>query len=213
MILDQKKTTIGYRCPECTGAVLSGVGTFALAGDLFRLKCPCGESEMTVELSSSGKVRLCVPCLFCPKPHHYTLSRENFFAGELIAFSCGVTGIDVAFIGNEEDVKSALGEQEETLKEIMEENGVSDIHVFRPDEDYEDPMVHDVVRFMLSELDEDKKIKCFCQEIGEIPLYDFQVLKGRARVFCEVCGAQTFIPLESVSDAQEFLNIDTLTLN
>ena len=37
MVLQQKQTTVAYRCPECGSIVLSLVGVFALSADMIRL--------------------------------------------------------------------------------------------------------------------------------------------------------------------------------
>ena len=48
MILDEKKTTVAYRCPGCGAMVRSMIGAFTLSADMMRLKCPCGESAVRV---------------------------------------------------------------------------------------------------------------------------------------------------------------------
>ena len=54
MILEEKKTTVAYRCPKCGGGIMSVVGFFKLAADMVKLKCDCGESEMTVVYSKDS---------------------------------------------------------------------------------------------------------------------------------------------------------------
>ena len=76
MIIDQKKTTLAYRCPHCGAVPTSMVGAFSLSGDLFKLKCSCGNSHLTVEKTNDDKLRLTVPCVVCPQPHTY-----GFFVG------------------------------------------------------------------------------------------------------------------------------------
>ena len=72
MILEPKKTTVAYRCPECGAGVLSVVDIFALSANRVKLKCDCGKSEMDVVIQSDDKIRLTVPCIFCRKPHVFT---------------------------------------------------------------------------------------------------------------------------------------------
>ena len=69
MILEPKQTTVAYRCPHCGAGVMSLVGVFALSAEMLKLKCSCGESEMTIVKTSDGKIRFTVPCLLCPNPH------------------------------------------------------------------------------------------------------------------------------------------------
>ena len=66
MVLNQKETTVAYRCPECGASVMSMVGVFTLTADMIRLKCPCGGSELEIVYTRDKKVRLNVPCFLCP---------------------------------------------------------------------------------------------------------------------------------------------------
>ena len=108
MILDQKKTTLAYRCPACGGVPTSMVGAFSLSGNLFKLKCTCGESNITVEKTHEDKIRLTVPCLVCPTPHTYLLSKNVFFGSDIFVIPCSVCGVDICFIGKENEVSSAV---------------------------------------------------------------------------------------------------------
>ena len=46
MILEPKNIDIAYRCDECGGTVRTVVGALALSGDMLKLKCDCGGSEI-----------------------------------------------------------------------------------------------------------------------------------------------------------------------
>ena len=87
MILGSKETTIAYRCPNCGKMVFSVVGVFTLSGDLLKLKCGCGESEMVIQYTSDRKLRLTVPCIVCSSPHTYLISSKNFFSEDVFHFS------------------------------------------------------------------------------------------------------------------------------
>ncbi|MBQ3017552.1 MAG: hypothetical protein IJD89_01280, partial [Clostridia bacterium] len=108
MIIDQKKTTLAYRCPHCGSVPTSMVGAFSLSGDLFKLKCSCGHSHLTVEKTREDKLRLTVPCLVCPQPHSYILSKNVFFGSDIFVIPCSLCGIDICFIGKEREVASAV---------------------------------------------------------------------------------------------------------
>ena len=83
MVLTPKQTTIAYRCPRCGAGIMSAVGFFALSGDMLKLKCDCGESELVIQHARDGKIRLTVPCILCTKPHQYTVTSSLFFGREL----------------------------------------------------------------------------------------------------------------------------------
>ncbi len=215
MILTDKKTTVAYRCPCCGQAVFSVVGVFTLTADMLKLKCQCGGSDMTITRTGDDKIRLTLPCLVCPKPHSYLLSRDIFFSGDLFVIPCSYSGIDIAFMGSSEKVSAAVEEQAKILNNILEENGLDSFERLKQDERSEEQeysQLEDLVRFMLCELDDEGKIECYCKEEGEIPYYGFQILSERVRVFCECCNADAEIPIGSVSDTDAFLSLKELKL-
>ena len=57
MIVQEKETTVAYRCPECGCGVMSLVGAFRLRADRLTLKCDSGTSEMNIIRSKDGRVR------------------------------------------------------------------------------------------------------------------------------------------------------------
>lgn len=215
MILQEKKATVAYRCPVCGKAVLSMVGVFSLSADMLKLKCECGGSEMVITNSTDGKVRLSVPCIVCPRPHNYLISKNVLFSGNIFVIPCSYSAIDIAFLGDPEKVSDALELQAQELNRIMEENGLDSFERLKEDEKWDETQysqVEDVIRFMLCELDDEGKISCHCKETGDIPYYNFQVLSERVRIFCECCHGEKELPLGSLTDAERFLSLDSLEL-
>lgn len=121
MILNEKKTTVAYRCPECGAIVRSMVGVFTLTADMMRLKCPCGGSDITIVYTNDDKVRITVPCFVCPSPHTFNVSSQAFFSRELLTLPCAYSGLDVCFIGDEEHVIAATEEADRELEEMLGE--------------------------------------------------------------------------------------------
>ena len=191
------------------------VGVFALSGDMIKLKCDCGHSELLIQKCGDGKIRLTVPCMFCPKPHNYLLSEGTLFKEGLFTLPCALSGMDVLYIGKEEQVKRALEESDKLLDSMLDEEEkeqLTALHRKGGEEEGYDPAVEHVMRFLLCELEDEKKISCFCDGKEEIPLYDFQVLSERVRVFCHCCNAETYLPLRSEADAEDIVKIDALEL-
>ena len=83
--------------------MVSPVGAFALTGDMFRLKCPCGGSALEIQLGKE-KVRLVVPCVACPPPHHYNMSRQLFFPGHFPLPA--LTSVGCAFISSRQSARA-----------------------------------------------------------------------------------------------------------
>jgi predicted RNA-binding Zn-ribbon protein involved in translation (DUF1610 family) len=214
MILESKNTTIAFRCPICGQAILSGLNLFRLSGDMLRLKCPDCDTALTVNRTNDGKFRLSVPCMFCPKPHSFVVSSDALFNKELFSLPCGLSGMDLLYMGTEEQVTAALEEGDRLLDEMLDDSEKEQLSALHQGENEEspDPGVEHVVRFLLCELEEEKKISCFCDGKEELPLYDFQILSERVRVFCHCCNAECYLPLRSEADAEDFIRMDALEL-
>ncbi len=212
MVLDKKETTVAYRCPQCGGWVASIVGIFSLSADMLRLKCPCGESEMTMVYTSDKKVRLTVPCFLCPKPHNYVVSSSAFFDKDLLAFPCAYSGIDIALLGKSEAVLEAEKESDEILGGLIEDaGGISPFGRKQETEEvFTDPQILEIVNFVIRDLDEAGEIKCRCPEYEGN--YTVEVTDDGVWVKCESCGAKKLIPVTSTISAQAFLNCDRLEL-
>lgn len=210
MILDQKQTTLAYRCPACGGVTTSMVGAFSLSGNLFRLKCGCHESSMTVEKTADGKMSLTVPCLACNTTHSYTVSSSVFFKSDIFVIPCSLSGIDICFIGKQDEVEKAIAHSNEELLAML---GEEDINALKNEEkdrhELCDPQILDIVRFVINELNEDEAIYCNCRGKADIccDIYDDHVT-----VRCIKCGAKADIPTTSTIKAHEFLEADKLIL-
>ncbi len=205
---------IAYRCPDCGSAVIGIIGRFALAANMLRVKCSCG-SEHTLDINIAGgeKVRLSVPCLFCRQNHSFVVNESLFFDKDRFLLNCPYSGMDIAFIGDEETVRAELnrtGEELEALMKNLEAEELSDIQPqdMGEDEILPDPAVYDTLRFVVKDLEEEGHLKCPC---GNGP-YDLRFTYGGLQVWCESCGASHDFKVGSPTIAEEFLTLDELIL-
>lgn len=212
MILNPKESLIAYRCPHCGSTVMSMVGTFALSGDLIKLKCDCKESELIISYTKDDKIRLTVPCLACENPHNYTISASAFFEKDLLELSCKAFGLPICFSGNKDKVFEAIEKADKELEELMGGYSLDDIGKIsgNPEGSISDAQISDIVRFMLIEMDDENAIVCKCKhEEGE---YDFSISHNKVEVFCTKCGAKETFDLSSTQKASDFLAMDELIL-
>ncbi|MBQ8383394.1 MAG: hypothetical protein IJX47_09345 [Clostridia bacterium] len=219
MTSTEKDTIIAYRCPRCGAGVLSVPGIFSLTGDLLKLKCACGESELNIERQSDGKLRLAVPCIVCAKPHVFVLAQNSFSrrTGGVFRLPCPYTGLDLCFVGGKDAVQDAIQEADDDLLALMREAGLEDIEQLHAGDEMleareQDPQVADIVRYALRELDDEGKITCNCQN-NAIADYKFRLHDGEVTVWCEECGASVTLPLAGVTMAEDFLQRDSLELS
>lgn len=234
MILNEKRTTVAYRCPDCGGGVLSAVGLFKLSADLVKLKCTCGKSELRIFYNRDDTVRLQVPCMICSTPHTFTIRTNVFFSDELFVLPCPYSDINICFTGEMNLVKAELARTELMLMDLLEEHGITDFSALHGDEEtLGDPQVRDIVLFVINDMDEEGKIYCRChpadgsEEGSEHPSaensedrspsrsesrYEAEITKDGILVTCRECGASRLIPTDSSLSAHAFLNSDSLYL-
>ena len=221
MILNEKKTTVAYRCPKCGAGVMSVVGLFGLNSHMVKLKCDCGGSEMTMVMGSDKKVRFTVPCIFCPNPHNFTISSNLFFNKDLFVLPCPYSDMNIAMIGEINHVRAELSRSELELLDLFEKSGLGGLEGLASFEQSNreaglgDPQVLDIIKYVITELDEEGRISCKCER-GEDEEsegdYEIEVLEEAVRVSCKRCGASKTIPTNSLIAANDFLNIDSLEL-
>jgi len=216
MILNQKQTTIAYRCPHCGSTVRSMIGVFGLSADMLRLKCPCGESELSVVYTNDKKIRLTVPCFLCPTPHSFLVSSQLFFSSELLAFPCAYSGINICFAGKEDALDGALADSDAELSELLGETSLTDFsHKMSADtgrrEDlFSDPQILDIVMYVIRDLEQEGEITCNCPDRhGE---YEVDILDDCVRITCKNCRAKADIPAGSTISANAFLHCTHIDL-
>lgn len=210
MVIESKSSTVAYRCPCCGAGVMSVVDMFRLSGDMLKLKCDCGGSEMTL-VRGDGKIRFTVPCILCPNPHSFTVSEKLFFGKELFVLPCPYSDINIAMMGETNHVKAELSRTELELLDLLEKSGIESFDALHGEQFLTDPQVLEIVTYMIKELDEEGKIYCRCGD-GEEGDYEIELRKEGLLISCKKCGASTTVSTSSLIDAHEFLNADSLTL-
>ena len=232
-------TAVCYRCPECGGMVISPVGAFSLSGDMFRLKCPCGRSSMTVHQNRES-VRITAPCVTCGGSHVYNLSREVFYGRDLLVLSCGLSGAEIVFIGERGRILGAYREASVKLAEMIgvdpseidfsddevrtamhPETGGNDEDMDSVWEDEDSAPVRrepenagfeTALRTSLAILADEGRIKCLCSDPKNMDIiYDFT--DRGALIKCASCGAQKEIEVTGEAAAERLAEEDEIVLD
>jgi hypothetical protein len=137
------------------------------------------------------------------------LSKNVFFNSDIFVIPCSLCGIDICFIGHEREVSDAIARSNEEILAALGENSIDSLRQ-RDEEDYTDPAVFDMITFVISDLADEGKISCRCPDgHGE---YLATILKNSVKVECKNCGASHEIIARGVSDGEEFLKTESLTL-
>ena len=213
MVLQPKQRNIAYRCPGCGSAIIGIVGKFALHANMLRLKCSCKDEQSLDITLKDGKVRLSVPCLFCRQNHSYVVSESLFFDNDRFLLNCPYSNMDIAFIGDEDVVNQELSRTEAELNMLMKNLEAEELSDIQPEDMPEaeilpDPAVYDTLRFVVKDLEADGRLNCPC---GEGP-YDLRFTDSGMQVWCESCGASYDFNATSPTMAEEYLDLDEITL-
>ena len=208
-----RRTQIAYRCPDCATATVGFLGGLSAVSDMLRLKCSCGESALDIKKQSDGKVNLSVPCVYCKSNHSFVVAAEIIGRDEPAKFSCPYSGMGIAFIGDEESVAKEIDNSAEELSRIMtslEAETVSDIQPQDVGEDSmpPDPAIYDTLNFVLRDLEAEHAVHCPCDNGS----YDLRLTDDGMQVWCKNCGATYDFYARSVSVAEEYLTLDSITL-
>ena len=192
---------------------MSLVGIFALSGDMIKLKCPCGKSELQVTYTKDRKIRLTVPCLICPTPHNYLLGDNIFFEKDLFTLPCAFSGVNMCYIGSQKQVLEAMKATERELIEMLGESNLDDFDELRASNTrvLTDPQILDIIIYVIRDLESEGCIKCRCLDRTET-VYEIAVADTYVQVSCPKCGASKRIPTDSLISATNFLHCDSLEL-
>lgn len=222
MILNSKESTVAYRCPKCGKMVFSVVGVFTLSGDMFKLKCGCGESEMTMKYTKDRKVQLTVPCIICSSPHTFTVSTTNFFSDDVFCLPCPYADVDICIAGEQNAVIKACEKADESFLNLLKGAGVESFDDFiaakeeddsyHENQDIPDPEMQMMAHLMLCELEDDECITCKCGHHGH---YEFKFVGSRfdnILIYCTECSASVSIPLTDPVAIDDFLHANELVL-
>ena len=74
-MLEEAKRTLAYVCPVCGKSVIMERTAFQLAATVNHLPCPCGKSELVIEMMGD-QCHMLVPCVFCGKDHKVSCSTK-----------------------------------------------------------------------------------------------------------------------------------------
>ena len=198
-----------FRCPYCGCVISANVNIFMLAGG-FKLECiECHKSALELSLSKDGSVRLLVPCLVCPHPHPYTVSKEVFFENDIFLLSCSYSGLDICFIGDEDKVEEELDRTGALIRELLADAKDDEAAAVQSDMLTADTNVIREILFALEGLSNAKKITC-----GECGSHAAKVLidYDSVHVVCKVCGKEKVLSARNKFDSSAAIDLEELVL-
>ncbi len=210
--MNNKQTMIAYRCTYCGSVIWTNISE-SMLDKPFKLPCvECKKSTLELEKTPDAKIKLTVPCLMCPHPHPYTISEEMFFSRSVYTFPCSFTGLDICFIGTDEDaVDEEIDATAALIREMISDEDASNDSDKRKNAGMmvADTSVMREVLFAIGKLDEEKKISCKCGSKAVKVLIDYD----KANVVCKVCANSTHIPARTRFDANNAIDLDEIFIS
>lgn len=203
----KNKTRVAYRCPYC-GAVITFDVTRERLKNRFNLTCiQCHKSQMEISLLPGDIVSLTVPCLMCPHSHPFKISAEMFFSKDIYTFPCSFSGLDICFIGQDEElVDDEIDSSGALIRTMIEETKEEDSNAKDANAMVADTAVMREVLFAIGQLDADKKINCKCGSKSVKVIIDYDV----AVIACKVCGNKTELKARTRFDANAAIDLEQI---
>ena len=200
-MLEEAKRTLAYVCPVCGKPVVMERTAFQLAATVNHLPCPCGKSELVIEMAGE-QCHMLVPCIFCGKDHKVTCSTKALLHERALAFSCAASGLDCLYVGEEEPVFQAMERLEEAVDRLMLESQAQEKGAFL------DELVMGEVLGEVKEIAARGEISCTCGS------KDYGVKVGYAAVelICARCGGTLRLPAVTADDIEDICCKTKLTI-
>ncbi len=195
----ENKRFIAYLCPRCRRTVLVERSPFQLVAAPSRIPCPCGKSAVTIEPGEQG-CAVTVPCPACGKEHTVTCSTRALLEQRCLAFSCGASGVNCCFIGEEGAVVAAARRLEQTLDALPErqERGA-----------FLNPVIMEEVLSELKDIAQRDGISCTCGS----RTWSLQVNYSSVDLTCAQCGGVLRLGAATDEDLEDLCCCHSLSIH
>ena len=191
-MLDEAKRTLAYLCPVCGKSVIMERTAFQLAASVNHLPCPCGKSELVIEMMGD-QCYVLVPCVFRGKDHKVSCSTKALLHEKTLAFSCAASGLDCLYVGEEEPVFHAMERLEEAVDRLIMESKAEEKGAFL------DEIVMGEVLGEVRDIAERGAISCTCGSTD----YGIKVGYSAVELVCARCGGILRLPAVTADDIED----------
>gem|GEM_PF-7060208 len=199
MLISMHKV-IGIKCQTCNSNMYTDLNPFKL-NNKFVVACDvCEEEFVTIYKNKQNNYTILIKCFICEEIHRYEISYSSFWKDEVFALGCHASGIDICFIGEMDQVNSAMGKLDDHLESMIED--VDDIAYSNMNERTE--LALNVIESMVKE----HNILCLC---GNLEL-EATLKKDGILISCGGCGASEFLKTESQEDIDKLIKRKTIVL-
>ena len=196
--------TLAFLCPKCRQPVIADRTVFSLCAARTEIPCPCGGSKLEIDPLETG-VNLTVPCVFCQKEHRVTVPMQSFLHERTLGLSCGASGLDCCYVGEEGPVYAAVMRLEEALDRLPQEA--------QGQEDEKAPFLNELVMHeVLEELRDIAArggVSCTCGSHQ----WSLRIHYASLELVCAICGGKLRIPAATQEDLTDLCCKSTLLIH
>lgn len=198
-MIKEFKKSLGYICPGCSTISVVNKNLFDFSGTApVPLFCGthCGEECVSV-LPKKDKYAITINCPMCDESHIFNIRKITFWQSKFFVMHCPETGIGILFIGDHDDVKREIDEQEEMFVKMNEEFAISE----------ELTLIFDTVE-RINEIAKDGNVSCSCGSSA----ISIEIDNEKITLRCRDCGRKKDIPATAES-LESLLNASAIVLD
>lgn len=199
-MLINTNTAFAIRCDICGRLKLHDISLFDICktGEI-EFKCLCGQPNAIIKTKNYKSFIMEIPCFACQDTHVFKYSLKQLVKGNIVT-RCIETGMEISFIGNNEDINQLMDKYERDSKNILNELGFYDyFHNF------------DIAMQCLTkvkELSDRRMVNCDCGNSN----IDVELFPDRIELKCNQCESVQIIYAENEEDLKNIIKRQNITM-
>ncbi|RKD33524.1 hypothetical protein [Thermohalobacter berrensis] len=200
MLVDTK-ITIAIPCESCDNIKIYEISLFNFVNTKnIEFKCDCGEANAVIKTEDYKMFWANISCAVCQDVHVYKYKLSQLIKGNIV-IRCIDTGIEICFIGKNEDVEDLIEKYEKKSEEMLKDLGFYDFF-----KDF-DAMMNALT--ILRNMDREDRIYCDCGN-DDIKL---ELFTDSVEFRCPICNSVMMISVENRDDVEALMEKEEIVLH
>lgn len=193
---------LAMRCPECGKLDYHKLSRFDFGlRKKVEVTCKCGFVKLVVNTKDRKNYVLQVPCVVCESKHLRSISARRFWSGEVNYLFCQETGLELGYLGPDEEVRELAEAQEESIESLAGDFDGEDRYFNNSEIMYE-------VLNCLHDIAEQGSLYCQCGNLD----VEVDIFPDRLELHCKECDSINIIYAETEDDLRVIKGVDTIEL-
>lgn len=193
---------LAMRCPECGKLDYHKLSRFEFGRrKKVEVACRCGFIKLVVNTKDRKDYMLQVPCVVCESKHLRSISARRFWSGEVNYLFCQETGLELGYLGPEEEVRQLAEAQEESIESLAGDFEGEDRYFNNSEIMYE-------VLNCLHDIAEQGSLYCQCGNLD----VEVDIFPDRLELHCKECDSINIIYAETEEDLRVIKDVENIEL-